>query len=158
MHLTGTYPEWWKGKTFDKPIRAWAAGVTGESTRDVVQEKLLGPPERREEWGTGAIPKELLGETSMARGIAGAADMVSVKHSSGGWSSLAFKAYEKGREKWQGSALEVVFLDEEPPENLYYEALTRTNETGGCVFITCTPLLGMSSVMRLFLMGTDEKS
>ena len=22
-HLTGLYPRWWKGKKFDKPIRAW---------------------------------------------------------------------------------------------------------------------------------------
>src|SRR5215472_8762155 len=31
MHLTGLYPEWWDGRRFDKPIRAWAAGVTGET-------------------------------------------------------------------------------------------------------------------------------
>src|SRR4051812_17459093 len=48
MHLTGMYPQWWEGKRFDKPVRAWAAGVTGESTRDVVQEKLFGPPDRRD--------------------------------------------------------------------------------------------------------------
>src|SRR5262245_33743239 len=31
---------------FDKPVRAWAAGVTAETTRDVLQEKLIGPPFR----------------------------------------------------------------------------------------------------------------
>src|SRR3977135_443890 len=44
MHLTGLYPVWWVGKRFSMPIRAWAAGVTNDSTRDVVQEKLIGPP------------------------------------------------------------------------------------------------------------------
>src|SRR5690348_9777294 len=34
IHLTGEYPDWWEGKRFDKPIRAWVAGVTGETTRD----------------------------------------------------------------------------------------------------------------------------
>lgn len=153
MHLTGNYAPWWAGKRFEKPVRAWAAGITGESTRDVVQEKLLGPPDRRESWGTGAIPNASIGDIMTGRGIANAIDMVSVKHASGGWSSLAFKSYEKGREKWQGAALEVVWMDEEPPIDLYYEALTRTNETGGTVYITCTPLMGMSSVMRMFLMG-----
>ena len=51
MHLTGRYPNWWRGKRFNKPVRAWAAGVTNESTRDVVQAKLVGPPARNEEWG-----------------------------------------------------------------------------------------------------------
>jgi hypothetical protein len=57
FHLTGDYPEWWNGKRFDQPVRAWAAGVTGKSTRDVLQEKLIGPPFRESEWGTGMIPK-----------------------------------------------------------------------------------------------------
>src|SRR5262249_41574802 len=70
VHLTGVYPEWWDGRRFDKPIRAWAAGVTGESVRDVVQEKLIGPPMRKSDWGTGLIPKHLLGDVSVARGIA----------------------------------------------------------------------------------------
>jgi phage terminase large subunit-like protein len=156
IHLTGAYPNWWGGKRFDKPVRAWAAGITGESTRDVVQEKLLGPPDRRDAWGTGAIPKANLGEILMGRGIANAIDLVPVKHISGDWSSLAFKSYEKGREKWQGAALEVVWMDEEPPSDLYYEALTRTNETSGIVYITCTPLLGMSDVMRMFLMDATD--
>ncbi len=152
MHLTGIYPEWWAGKVFDKPVRAWAAGVTGESTRDVVQAKLFGPPERKELYGTGAIPKECIVDVSASRGLAGAIDMASIRHASGGYSSVAFKSYEKGREKWQGAALEVVWMDEESPINIYTEALTRTNETGGIVSMTCTPLLGMSEVMMRFLM------
>src|SRR5690606_6298446 len=57
IHLTGEYPDWWTGKRFDKAIRMWAAGVTNTSTRDVVQAKLLGPPNRRDEWGTSYIPQ-----------------------------------------------------------------------------------------------------
>lgn len=155
-HLTGAYPDWWQGKVFTKPVRAWAAGITGESTRDVVQEKLFGPPDRRESWGTGAVPKDCIGDIITGRGIGNAVDMASIKHVSGGWSSLAFKSYEKGREKWQGSALEVCWMDEEPDSNLYYEALTRTNETGGIVYISCTPLLGMSEIMRMFLMPKND--
>jgi phage terminase large subunit-like protein len=159
MHLTGYYPEWWVGKRFDKPVRAWAAGVTGESTRDVVQAKLFGPPERPEAWGTGLLPKAAIARTSTGRGIAGAIDTAAIHHKSGGYSSLAFKSYERGREKWQGAGLEVVWFDEEPEEDIYLEGLTRTNETGGCVYLTCTPLLGMSSVMKRFLMGrTTEQT
>jgi phage terminase large subunit-like protein len=151
MHLTGRYPQWWDGKVFERPVRAWAAGVTGESTRDVVQEKLFGPPDRRDSWGTGAIPADAIGDIATGRGIANAIDMASIRHASGGWSSLAFKSYEKGREKWQGAALEVIWMDEEGPMDIYLEGLTRTNETGGIVYMTCTPLLGMSDVMTRFL-------
>jgi phage terminase large subunit-like protein len=151
IHLTGRYPSWWDGKRFEKPIRAWAAGVTSESTRDVVQEKLIGPSGRREDWGTGYIPAADLGDVSMGRGVANSIDTVSIKHASGGHSQLQFKSYERGREKWQGAALEVIWLDEECGLDIYTEALTRTNETGGIVYMTFTPLLGYSDVVRRFL-------
>lgn len=163
IHLTGLYPEWWTGKRFDKPIWCWVAGVTGESTRDIVQAKLFGPPDRRAEWGTGTIPHRCLDldTISTARGIAGAIDMAPVRHFGpdgqfNGWSSLGFKSYEKGREKWQGTAKHLVWFDEEPPIDIYTEGLTRTNETGGIVQLSCTPLLGMSAVMERFLMPGDE--
>ena len=152
MHLTGRYPNWWRGKRFNKPVRAWAAGVTNESTRDVVQAKLVGPPARNEEWGTGLIPHAALGSHSPSRGVAGLIDTISIRHEAGGWSTLQFKSYERGREKWQGAALEVIWLDEEPDKDIYSEALTRTNETGGIVYLTFTPLLGMSEVVRRFVM------
>lgn len=151
FHLTGEYPDWWEGKRFDKPVRTWAAGVTSETTRDIVQAKLVGPPERKEEWGTGFIPARCIGQVSPARGIANAIDTMSVKHVSGGWSTLQFKSYERGREKWQGTAQEVIWLDEESPLDVYMEALTRTNETGGIVYTTFTPLKGISDVVAMFL-------
>ena len=151
FHLLGDYPEWWCGKRFEKPVRAWAAGVTAETTRDVLQEKLIGPPFREAEWGTGMIPKAAIAGVATSRGIPAAIDTVSVRHVSGGLSSLQFKSYERGREKWQGAALEVVYFDEEPDEGIYSEGLTRTNETGGIVFVCFTPLLGMSTVVQRFL-------
>jgi phage terminase large subunit-like protein len=155
-HLTGLYPPDWAGKRFDKPIRAWAAGVTGESARDVVQEKLIGPPLRRADWGQGLIPKHCLGEISMAKGINDLIDSVSVKHVSGGNSDLQFKSYAAGREKWQGVGLEVVWLDEQSPEDLYYEALSRTNETDGIVYCTFTPVEGVSGIVRVFLQEAEK--
>jgi hypothetical protein len=32
-HLTGEYPDWWEGRTFDHPIEAWAAGDTSQTVR-----------------------------------------------------------------------------------------------------------------------------
>ena len=87
----------------------------------------------------------------MARGVADLIDTVSVRHASGAWSTLQFKSYEQGREKWQGTALEVVWFDEEPPPDIYIEGLTRTNETGGVIYLTFTPLNGMSVVVDTFM-------
>ena len=41
LHLTGRYPSWWRGRRFDRPISAWAAGDTGKTSRDILQTKLL---------------------------------------------------------------------------------------------------------------------
>ncbi|PGH59451.1 DNA packaging protein [Azospirillum palustre] len=147
MHLTGEYPEWWPGRRFDKPIAMWAGGVTSEAVRDTVQRVLMG---RFGQFGTGMIPKRAIVETSSARGIAEALDTVTVNHKSGGQSLLGFKSYEKGREKWQGETLDIVWFDEEPPLEIYMEGLTRTNATNGFAMMTFTPLLGMSEVVQLF--------
>jgi phage terminase large subunit-like protein len=124
---------------------------TAETTRDVLQEKLIGPPFREIEWGTGMIPKAAIAGVATSRGIPAAIDTVNIRHIGGGLSSLQFKSYERGREKWQGAALEVVYFDEEPDEGFYSEGLTRTNETGGIVYLYFTPLLGMSTVVQRFL-------
>jgi phage terminase large subunit-like protein len=147
IHATGEYPEWWTGKRFTKPIRGWVAGVTGETTRDNPQRILMGPLGH---FGEGMIPKHALGKISLARGTPDAVETVLVKHRSGGFSQLTFKSYADGREKWQGESLEVVWFDEEPPLDIYVEGLTRTNATDGIVYLTLTPLLGMSQVVRRF--------
>ena len=154
MHLTGLYPDWWAGRRFDRPVRFWAAGVTAESTRDNPQRVLLGPPQQKEQWGSGAIPARCILATAAARGVADGVDSIVVRHVSGGASTLLFKSYEKGREKWQGETLDGVWFDEEPPLDIYTEGLTRTNATDGIVIVTFTPLLGMSEVVRMFL--SDE--
>jgi phage terminase large subunit-like protein len=156
IHLTGRYPSWWTGRVFDSPVRMWAAGVTSESTRDNPQRVLVGPPQQQSAWGTGFIPGDAIVDTIMSRGVPSSLDSVVVRHGGGGdiqagESVLAFKSYEKGREKWQGETLHGVWFDEEPPLDIYSEGLTRTNATDGITIVTFTPLLGMSDVVLQFL-------
>ena len=153
MHVTGIYPEWWEGRKFSKPVSAWCAGVTSESTRDNPQRLLLGV---RREFGTGTIPADTIQDIQMARGVPDAVDSVTVQHISGRNSHIWFKSYEKGREKWQGQTLDFVWYDEEPPEEIYTEGLTRVNATAGMVFVTFTPLLGMSRVVTRYLQPSDD--
>jgi phage terminase large subunit-like protein len=153
MHATGRYPDWWQGKRFDRPITAWACGTTGETTRDTVQRILVGRPDTR---GTGAIPKECLGELVPARGVADLLDTIKVKHISGGVSTIGLKSYVSGRERFQGETLDCVWLDEECAPEIYTECLTRTNVGSNPVFMTFTPLLGVSEVVRRFLMEKSD--
>lgn len=148
MHLTGKYPAWWSGKRFNHPIRAWAAGNSSETTRDNPQRVLLG--DAPEVWGTGSLPASSILEVKRAKGVSDAADIISVRHSSGGVSTIKFKTYDQGREKWQGVPIHVVWFDEEPPSDVYSEGVTRTNATQGITYITATPLMGMTHVVRLF--------
>ena len=153
MHLTGRYPDWWQGRTFDKAVAGWAAGVTGEVTRDSVQRVLCG---RINAIGTGAIPRDAIKEKSMKRGVADAIDTMVIRWGGGGdvqagESLLGYKSYDQGREKFQAETLDFVWLDEEPDVDIYTESLTRTNATGGIVYMTFTPLKGMSDVVKRFL-------
>jgi phage terminase large subunit-like protein len=148
IHLTGQYPDWWQGRRWNRGVTGWALGESMESTRDTLQRLVLGRPE---EWGTGTIPADSIIQIKRAQGVADSVDCVYVRHISGGISRLYFKSYEKGRTKLQGETLDFAALDEEPPLGIYMEVLTRTNATGGIVWITFTPLLGMTEVVLLFL-------
>ena len=152
MHLTGRYPDWWKGRRFNYAIRCMVGSESAELTRKGVQRLLIGPPELREEWGTGAIPHDCLRDTSMKQGVPDAISSAVVKHVCGEDSVIQFNSYDQGRGKWQADTVDLVWMDEEPPQAIYSEALTRTNATNGSVFVTFTPLLGMSEVVKRFLL------
>ena len=152
MHLTGRYPDWWDGKRFAKPIVMLAGSESYELTRDGVQRLMVGPPDREEEWGTGFIPADCINARTRRMGVSNALDSITVRHVSGGMSSLYFKAYEQGRGKWQANTVDYVWFDEEPPEDVYIEGITRTNATQGLIALTFTPLMGMSNVVARYLM------
>ena len=150
-HLTGLYPDWWEGKRFNRAITAWAGGVSNETTRDIVQAELLGSPDDPEAFGTGAIPKDNIVKTERKPGVPNAKSVALIRHISGENSSLHFKAYEMGVDKWQGRSVDVVWLDEEPSRELYSQAVTRTLDRRGMVYMTFTPESGMTETVAAFM-------
>ena len=156
LHLTGLYPEWWNGKRFSRPIQAWAAGDTSTTVRDIIQEKLWG---KFLEPGTGLIPKDHIIGRSLKRGLADAIDTINVRHVSGGVSQLVLKSYDQRRESFQGTKIDVIWLDEEMDIDIYTECLLRTTDTtgdhtqNGIIMLTFTPLMGMSETVMAFLPG-----
>src|SRR6478735_11155176 len=88
LHLTGAYPPWWEGRRFDRPVNAWAAGKTNETTRDIVQSKLFGRVEgsgvRKRFAGTGLVPGDAIGACAWRGAFPDLADTVAIRHASGG--------------------------------------------------------------------------
>jgi len=150
-HLTGLYPKWWNGRRFRQPIIAWAGGVSNETTRDIVQYELLGSPDDPEAFGSGTIPRSCIIKTERKPGVPNAKSVALIKHITGGNSSLFFKAYEMGVEKWQGRSVDCIWLDEEPSRDIYSQAVTRTLDRRGMVYMTFTPEQGMTQTVASFV-------
>ncbi len=162
-HLTGLYPPWWEelgGRIFHNPISAWVAGDTYETTRDIIQLTLLGDIEfrdgRKTVDGRGIIPGQLLGRNTWRSGVQDLVDTIVVNHVGGGHSFLGFKSFDQGRKKFQGTGRHVIWFDEEPPLDVYNEALIRTATLNGIIMLTFTPLSGLSEVVLSF-MPADQR-
>lgn len=162
LHLTGQYPDWWEGRRFTEPVRWWAAGKTNETARDIVQAKLFGPitgegTVRKHVAGTGLVRGNCIGDITWKQGVQNFIDTVKVRHISGGWSELGMKSYQQGRGSFEGTERDGIWLDEEPPLDIYNECLVRTATTNGIVMLTFTPLEGVTGTVLSFLPQGDPE-
>lgn len=153
-HVTGEYPSWWEGRVFSEPVFAWAASVSNEATKNILQFELLGS---NMDIGSGMVPKDKIVRVVKKPGVADAVETVYIKHNTGGLSRIDFKSYEQGRDTFQGTKKHVIWLDEEPTDyGIFTECLTRTasackDGTNGLIYCTFTPLFGLSDVVLSFL-------
>ena len=142
---------------FTSPVYSWAAGVTNDTTRDIMQAELFGLPEDDLKWGTGMVPLDCIGQSTRRRGATGNTyDSVMVKFHGPdgkfkGYSRIGFKSYEMGEEKFFGRPVDFIWLDEQPPSNIYTQCITRTVATGGDVVMTFTPEQGVTPVVHQFM-------
>ena len=74
---------------------------------------------KRQDHGKGLIPKDRIMSQDRMPGIPNSVSSITVKHKSGKNSRLWFKSYEQGKEQWMGKAVDIVWLDEEPPQDIY---------------------------------------
>lgn len=164
-HLTGKYPEWWDGYKFDRPIKAWAIGITGDSTRKVLQYELLGSIDVRQndELGSTAISRDDIKLDSLEKD--GAKILVArIKHydSNGmfdGESILEFRSTQQGVHTLMGTSQDFIWLDEEDEHSsmeIYSQCMTRLATTNGRLLMTATPENGLTSLIQKF-MDTPEK-
>ena len=76
----------------------------------------------------------------------GIIECIIIKNYFGNISKIWFKSCEEGREKFQGSSLDFVWFDEEPPEDIYNECKMRILDKSGEIFGTMTPLKGLTFI------------
>ncbi len=118
----------------------WAVSLSQQVQRDVAQAKILK-----------YLPKSWIVDITMLSGrrdspSGGVIDQIKIKNVFGGISTLGFKSCDQGREKFQGSSLDFVWFDEEPPRDIYEECLMRVMDKRGDIFGTMTPLKGRTFI------------
>ena len=144
----GLYPHWWEGWRIDRPPRCYIAGKTTETMRDIVQTALFGPISA---FGTGMIPKRLLGEAKAGQTLAARLTGLtsSTRQAAHGASSTlrhTNKVVTHSR-----APKRLIWGDEEMPADIYSECLTRTGTTDGRIILTFTPPDGVTEVVNSFL-------
>ena len=121
-------------------ISCWVVSLSQQVQRDVAQQKILHYLDKN--WIVQTVM--LSGsKQSMDNGII---DYIVVANVFGGTSKIAFKSCEAGREKFQGTSLDFVWFDEEPPYDIYQECRMRVLDRCGHIFGTMTPLKGLTWV------------
>lgn len=124
----------------NKPRDGWVVSLSQQVQRDVAQSKILS-----------YLKKEWIEDIVMLSGKKGSAeqgviDTIYVKNVFGSISKIGFKSCDQGREKFQGTSLDFVWFDEEPPEDIYFECKMRVLDKCGLIFGTMTPLKGLTWV------------
>ena len=152
FHATGKYPEWWNGTVFYHPTELLACGLTNESVKEIGQRELFGDPSNEKMLGTGTIPIDCVGKIKNKPGLQNAFDTVLVKHVSGHWSRLYFRAYEQGWKKFQGVSYDVLWPDEEPPMEIWSQLLRACiARRQSIILCTMTPEEGMTGLVTQFM-------
>lgn len=124
----------------NKPISCWVVSLSKQVQRDVAQAKVLHY--LRPDW----IESVVMSSGRQDSAESGVIDFILVKNVFGSLSKIGFKSCDQGREKFQGSSLDFVWFDEEPPYDIYQECRMRVMDKCGEVFGTMTPLKGLTWV------------
>ena len=118
----------------------WVVSLSTQVQRDVAQSKILHY--LNPDWIEDVVM--LSGrKDNYANGII---DYILVKNEFGTLSKIGFKSCDQGREKFQGTSLDYVWFDEEPPYDIFSECRMRVLDKDGDIFATMTPLKGMTFV------------
>ncbi len=127
-------------REINKATSGWVVSLSTQVQRDVAQSKIL--KYINPDWIVDVVM--LSGrKDNYANGVI---DYILIKNVFSSTSKIGFKTCDQGREKFQGTSLDYVWFDEEPPYDIYQECKMRVLDTNGDIFATMTPLKGMTFV------------
>ncbi len=156
IQATGHYPDWWDSTVFREPPIIVVAGITNDTTRNIIQAELLGDPEVPSALGTGAIPKHLILDTTRKPGVPNAFQSVTIQHTHG-IAKIMFMAYEQDWKKFMAIKAHVVWGDEEPPHPVWAQFLRMTTDIPNAyIMLSFTPEEGVTQVVDGFLNNLKE--
>ncbi len=133
-------------------VFGWVVSLSQQVQRDVAQAKVLN-----------YINPSWILDVTMISGKKdslkyGVIDQIRIKNVFGGVSVIGFKSCDQGREKFQGSSLDFVWFDEEPPKDIYDECRMRVLDKKGEIFGTMTPLKGLTFIYdEIYLNKNNDK-
>lgn len=134
----------------NKPISCWVVSLSKQVQRDVAQAKILHY--LRPDW----IDSIVMTSGRQDSAESGVIDFILVKNIFGTLSRIGFRSVDQGREKFQGSSLDFVWFDEEPPFDIYQECRMRVLDRRGEIFGTMTPLKGLTWVYNEIYLNSNN--
>lgn len=130
FHATGLYPDWYEGHRFVKAkmktadgrpdphdLIMWCVGITGDSTRKVIQKELFGTESAKEleAIGSGAIPRDCIDFDKIERD-GHIIKIAKIKHHDefgnfDGYTTVEFRSTQQGEHVLMGSTVDYIWLD-----------------------------------------------
>ena len=133
-----------------KDTHGWVVSLSTQVQRDVAQSKILHY--LKPEWIEDIVM--LSGRKDNLEN--GVIDKIIIKNVFGSLSTIGFKSCDQGREKFQGTSLDYVWFDEEPPYDIYLECKMRVIDKCGDIFGTMTPLKGLTWVYNTIYLNENN--
>ena len=139
-------------KTNKEKTECWVVSLSNRVQKEVAQAKILK-----------YLPKNSIIDIVMSDGKKsllenGTIECILVKNIFNNISRIWFKSCEAGRDKFQGSSLDFVWFDEEPPEDIYNECKMRVLDKNGEIFGTMTPLKGFTYIYNQIYLNSMNDS
>ena len=119
---------------YNEPIDVWVGSVDYKIQRESAQREI-----------EHFLPKDEIKKAFMLQN--GIMDRIELKNGS----MIGFKTYEQGRKAWQGPKRHIVWFDEEPPEDIIKEGMSRLIGKNAKLIFTMTPLMGQTIVFKRFI-------
>lgn len=97
------------------------------------------------------VPNKVIERVTYKRNLADAAQDICIRRRDGGRSVIGLKSFDRFRESFQGTAQDVIWVDEEPPADVHAKCLLGLMTTNGLVMCSFTPLRGLSDIVLMFM-------